>query len=176
MTTPDCLVVKRLENCLFQSYIAYNEDKTLQKRRRTYRARTGNEESIVLSDHTMKSAILLLSGPVCTIQALCTHGPKKCRRRIRDVHYRIAAKALEQANLGSAVASTHGGSNAKGLSLVFIKKPPEEISTEQLKEFCTIEKYTENYYRKPPASILQKWRQKLITLGLVPEEHFKLTT
>ena len=167
--------MKRLENCLLQSY---SEDNNLQKRWSTYRALTGNEECLSVSDQVVKSAILLLSGPVCTIQALSTQGPKKYRPFIRDMQFRTAATALEQANLGSAVELTHGGSNARILSLVFIKRPPEEISqhTEQLKEFCTLEKYTENYYKKPPTCILQKWRQKLTTLGLVPKEHFKLTT
>ena len=153
----------------FQSY-----DKEFQSFNKTKQLR--KKPSELVSDKDVMLAILLLTGPACTLGALNNNGPKDYRKRIKDVHFRTAAAMLQQANLGVTAELTHGGTNAKFTSLVFIKKPPAEMQKqhyEQLKEFCTVEKYTMNYYKRPPANILQKWRQKLTDLGLVPADHFK---
>ena len=130
-----------------------------------------------VSDKDVMSAILLLTGPVCTLQALNNNGPKDYRHLIKAKHFKTVAFMLQEANLGTTTELTHGGPNATYPIIVFIKKPPAEMQNycDQLEKFCSIEKYTRNYYKRPPSSILQKWRQKLVDLGLVPEDHFRLT-
>ena len=156
--------MKSLENYLFQSY---KKGKRLRKK---------PSESV--SDKDVMSAILLLNGPVCTLQALNNNGLKDSCHLIKAQHFKTVALMLQEANLGTITKLSYGGRrDATYPVMVFIKKPPLEMQQccEQLKEFCSIEKYTWNYYKRPPTSILQKWRKKLIDLGLVPEYHLRLT-
>ena len=108
------------------------------------------------------SAMLMLPGPVCTLKALNQSAPSKYRHLIRERHYRKAAFALQDAKFGFIKLLTHGGPKAKIPIMVFIKKPPEKIRQlkDKLKEICnmeqyTMERYTMQFNRRPPTSIVE---------------------
>ena len=119
------------------------------------------------------SAILLISGPACTRVAINSNGPK-ILRGISRFQFSAAARKLQEANLGLAV-DIKLQLRARS-TLVFIKKPPTEVTEilRQNSDLCTFQEYTLRYNMRPPSSIIKQWQDRLINMGLVPSDHFKI--
>ncbi|XP_072016032.1 uncharacterized protein [Amphiura filiformis] len=130
--------------------------------------------SNLVTSRSIMSAILLMSGPACTHQAMNSNGPRMLRHITRS-QFTSAATKLQDDGLGSLVVLQHNHLTRQSSQHVFIKKPPG-IALEGLmrnKDLCQIEEYTLRYNMRPPASIIRKWKPKLVELGFVPEDHFK---
>ena len=131
--------------------------------------------------HGIMTAILWISGPVSSMVTMNSNGPKQYRR-ISLADFKLGGDRLQEAGLGtmeyiklhgqtdSADASFGSGSRS---TLMFIKKPPTEVQQGALENLCTMTEYTVRYNMRPPAIILRKWRPRLVSLGLVPDENFK---
>ena len=126
----------------------------------------------VVSRRSIMSAILLMSGPVCTHSAMNTNGPH-CLRMITSQQFVEAAQELEKADFGFMYTPQQ---NQRG-SHVFIKRPPSDgviascLMTNA--DLCMEDEYATRYAMRPPASVIRKWREKLVSHGLVPDDHFQ---
>ncbi len=83
-----------------------------------------------------------------------------------------AAKELEQRNFGTLV-HIRTKSPSKALP-VFLKKTPEEAESalNMYPEFCNLEMYTKRYRKGSSKAISFQLRSKLVSMKLVPPEHF----
>ncbi|XP_072016033.1 uncharacterized protein [Amphiura filiformis] len=126
--------------------------------------------SNLVTSRGIMSAILLMSGPVCSHQAMNSNGPKMLRH-ITSGQFMNAATKLQDANLGTLFSLQ----TRQTSQYIFIKKPPAEMSEGliQNQDLCRIEEYTYRYNMRPPASIIRKWKPKLVEMRMVPEDHFK---
>ncbi|XP_072016035.1 uncharacterized protein [Amphiura filiformis] len=134
------------------------------------------EQNVNQHDHvtirSLMSAILLISGPACTRAAINSNGPKNLRHISRD-QFTAAALKLQEANLGSTIdikLQVHTRS-----TLLFVKKPPDEMQDRLRlnRDLCSYEAYALRYNMRPPASIIKRWQERLVQMGLIPHDHFK---
>ena len=148
-------------------YILYLLQKV--QRRSLSRGSTFYRNNLVTSRGIM-SAILLMSGPACTREAMNSNGPKMLRH-ITSSQFTTAATKLQEEGLGTVFALQGRHSSQS----IFIKKPPSQISEGLMRnqDLCLVQEYITRYNMRPPASIIRKWKYKLVALGLVPEDHFK---
>ena len=124
-------------------------------------------DSITL--HGIMAAILWISGPVSSIVTMNSNGPRKYRS-IGFADFKSGAERLQEVGLGTMVYVKLHSSRS---TLMFIKKPPTEVQQMALANMSTMTEYTARYNMRPPAIVLRKWRPQLVSLGLVPDEHFK---
>ena len=117
------------------------------------------------------SAILLMSGPVCSRTTMNSNGPK-ILRHITSEQFMSAARKLERANLGAVVEVKIN--MARSSQMVFVKKSPTEVGPglRDNADLCCVEEYAVRFNMRPPASLSLKLREKLVTMGLLHAEHF----
>ncbi|XP_072015222.1 uncharacterized protein [Amphiura filiformis] len=122
-------------------------------------------QTSLLSRSTIKTAILQTAGPVSTTESLRRNW--KFLRAVTVKQFQLAASELESAHLGNVV--TVGRSR-----LVFIKKPPEEVThiLERNPNLCTLETHEWRYHLPAPKNIEWSIRSSLVERGLVSRKQF----
>ncbi len=112
--------------------------------------------------------ILLTPGPVATSKAV--KYAKMSLIYISNQQFLDAAKELEQRNFGTLVQVS---TSSRSLQ-VFLKKTPQEAepALNAYPEFCDLETYTKRYKKGSSKAISFQLRAQLVSMKLVPPEHF----
>ncbi len=116
------------------------------------------------------SAILISAGPVSSNVSFSRRGPHSLRAVSKEQFY-TAANMLEAAHLGTVITVNHSFSS-RGGSVVFVKKPPDEVE-EAISANCdiiTMDKYITRYNQQIPSCITVKIREQLVSLGMLTIE------
>ena len=122
------------------------------------------------STRGIMAGILHIPGPIAT--KITVKGLSRVfNNSVNIPKFVAAAKKLQDMGLGTLTSSS-----AQKLGDVFIKASPEEVrpilQMRENADLCTPLEYERRYRRRPPSTVSDKLKGKLVQLGLVPEHLF----